>query len=919
MPGPTSNATTARAATLSDILLTAARDYPRHFVRHADRAGHVDQTYADLLESARRYLGGLRGQGLEPGDRIILLPDRQREIIPLFWACVLGGFVPCVLTLPQDAGRRPEFLAHVHSVLEQPLLVTTDSPIDELPPVPGLATVRAADLTAQEPAQELHAAAGGDLALLVLTSGSTGAAKAVMLTHSNLVAAMAAKNGYHHLSAPDVSLNWISFDHVAALLECHLLPMFAGASQVHAEPAAVLDDPVEFLRLISRHRVTVTFTPNFLFGLIVHACAGGLDDEDIDLSRVRHIVSGGEAIVSSTATAFLDLLQPRGLHRGALWPAFGMTETCAGCTYSTDFPRHDGDHAFANLGTAIDGLQIRIADDQDRPVSPGLPGHLQFTGPMVTPGYYRNREATAAAFTADGWFRSGDLGRLDDGRLTLVGRSKDSIVVNGVNYYSHELETALNRLDGVISGSVAAVPIRPEAADTEQLAVFFATGIQDTDEGALHRLIITVRNGAILQWGFRPALVLPVTEDDLPRSSLGKIQRAQLRQRLNTGGFEARRSFVDDLIQRQFGGFSAPTGATETILAEIYGELFGSAPTEISATAGFFDIGGTSLDLIRFKLALERRLGIPDVPVTWLLAEPTIRGLAKLIDSGAPGRAADYAPLVTLQRTGSKTPLFCIHPGTGEIMLYVSLSTYFTSERPFHALRARGFNRGESFFSTWDEMIDSYVEAIQAQQPRGPYAVAGYSYGGAVSFEIAKRLEAKGERVGFVGIISQIPYTGALMRGDYLDHATSLAAYLGLITAEQKIDLRAHLAGLHHDEQNAGILEVASKPRLAELDLDSDSFANWSALVFRLIELQRDYRPTGSVDTLTVFYEKTPPDAEEPPLWNSEDVHAWDLFSRNAVRYVEVTGEHDILLGSRYVEEVQQAIRAELDHALPAG
>lgn len=175
-----------------------------------------------------------------------------------------------------------------------------------------------------------------------------------------------------------------------------------------------------------------------------------------------------------------------------------MTKTCAGCTYSHDFPRHDHGQEFANLGTAIDGLRIRVVDDADRPVAPGQVGHVHFAGPMITPGYYRNPKATAAAITADGWLRSGDLGKPDDDRLILAGRSKDSIIVNGVNYYSHELEAALGRLDGVRAGSVAAVPTRPDGADTEQLAMFFATDLVDTDEAALHRLIITVRNGVIL-------------------------------------------------------------------------------------------------------------------------------------------------------------------------------------------------------------------------------------------------------------------------------------------------------------------------------------------------------------------------------------------------------------------------------------
>jgi acyl-CoA synthetase (AMP-forming)/AMP-acid ligase II/thioesterase domain-containing protein len=907
-------------ARVSDLLLGAAHSHPKQFVRYADRGHDVDQPYPELLDRARRLLTGLRGRNLKPDDKVLLLLERPQAVIELFWACLLGGFVPCVLA-PPGGDRRwwRAHLTHVHNVLEKPLLVTTDVMRAALPEVPGLVTASVDDLAAAEPSFVVHSAATSDVALLVLTSGSTGAAKAVMLTHANLLASMSAKNGHLELTASDVSLNWIAFDHVAALLECHLLPMSVGASQVQVMPSTVLEDPLRFLRLISRHRVTVTFTPNFLLGLLNTALEAKSSGEGMDLSALRHILSGGEAVVSATATRLLDNLQRYGLDRSVLRPAFGMTETCAGCTYSVDFPYRAADEKFANLGTPVHGLRIRITDERDRPLPPGQVGEVQLTGPMVTAGYYRNTAATDAAFSDDGWFRSGDLGRVDGGRLTLVGRSKDSVIVNGVNYYSHDLETALGRLDGVRPGLVAAVPIRPAGGDTEQLAVFFATDLDDHGETALHRLMIAVRNGAILHWGFRPSVVLPVPAADIPKTSLGKIQRSQLSQRLENGDFAARKSFVDGLIQRQFGGFTKPLGETEIILAEIYGDLFGLPSDEVSATAGLFDIGGTSLDIIRLKVALQARLGIPDLPVTWIFSEPTVRGLAGLIDSGGQTSDPGYDPLVTLQRTGAKTPVFCVHPGTGEVMLYVSLAKYFTHERPFHALRARGFGPGETLFTDFDEMVECYARSIQEKQPRGPYAIAGYSYGGVVAFEIAKRLEAQGERVDFVGVISQIPHIRKLMQDpNWFNYTTSLAAYLGLITEEQKLELRELLADRPRQEQVSHLVSIASASRLAELDLDAEGFARWAALTYRLVELERDYQPSGSVRSLSVFFEVVPEDAanaEEQP-WTSEEVRAWDEFSREPTRYVQVTGEHDVLLGPSYIEGFQRVMRAELDRAL---
>lgn len=902
---------------LADLLLGAAVQHPTCEVRYvADKngAGFVAQPYPELLAAARRALGGLHGLGLRPGQPVALCLERPAELLPAFWACVLGGYVPCpLLPLRTDPQRWAAQLGHVAELLDGPLVITAG----ELPPVPGLVTARLEQLAASAPAPApaAHRARPGDLALLMLTSGSTGNPKAVTLTHGNLLAALAAKNQCLQVTAEDVTLNWISFDHVAAL-EMHLLPMLAGATQVHAAPGQVLSDPMQFLRLVDEHRVSVTFSPNFLLGEITRALPSKRGAGAPDLSSVRHIISGGEAVVVATARKFLADLAPYGLAGNAIRPAFGMTETFAGSVCSTEFPAADAGAEFASLGLPMAGLEIRCVDGDDRPLGDSREGDFQLRGPMVTAGYLHNEAATKAAFTPDGWFRTGDRGRINAGRVTLVGRSKDSIIVNGVNYFSNDLETVLNRLAAVVPDSVAAFAIRPPGSDTEQLAVLFATDLAPDDEAGLHRLIMAVRNGAILHWGFRPAVILPLPPDLIPRTSLGKIQRTLLRTRLEAGEFTQWERRVDELVVRQLGGFTAPRGATEQALTAIYAELFALAVETVSATASFFDIGGTSLDIIRLKHAVEERFDLADLPVTRIFAAPTVRGLAELLDAGDRSGPAAYDPVVVLQRTGAKAPLFCVHPGIGEVLLYVSLAKYFTHDRPFYALRARGFGAGERFFDSVEEMVESYVRAIRARQPHGPYAVAGYSYGGVVAFEIAKVLEAAGERVDFIGIISQTPHISARMRGTtFMDRAASLAQFLGLISKDQADRLPTEVpADLPRAEQLRHLLDLASPTRLTELDLDAAALANWANLAHSLVEMGRDYEPSGKVRSLSVFSE-IPPEGV-PEMWRDSEVRAWDEFTERPNRYLGLTGEHDALMGPRYVEEFQALLRSEVDRAM---
>ncbi|WP_331723503.1 non-ribosomal peptide synthetase [Streptomyces sp. NBC_00122] len=917
---PTGPSHATSPTSLTDLLLTAAARHPGSGLRHctgtAD-AGFTDQSYPELLDRARRILTGLRARGLRPQDRIVLVLERSEEFLTTFWAAVLGGFIPCPVAPPggdpQDwAGR----LGHVDALLGKPLTVTGAALAGHLREAGGL-RVAALDELYGEPAADLHHAAPEDTALLMLTSGSTGSSKAVMLTHGNLIASMAAKNGHHRLGPDDTTLNWVSFDHVAALLECHLLPLYTGSRQLHAPAPVVLADPLEFLRLVSRHGVTMTFTPNFLLGLINTAAdrltASG---EPLGLGRLRQIISGGEAVVVATGETFLDQFAPYGLARDVLWPAFGMTETCAGSVYSRKaFPEADRGAEFANLGTAVTGLGMRVADGEGRPLPEGEEGEVQFTGPMVTPGYYGDPGATAAAFTADGWFRSGDLGRIDGGRLSLSGRTKDSVIVNGVNYFSHDIEAALEQLDDVSRSYVAAFPTRPAGSDTEQLVIAFRPDLPDGDEAGLHRVLAAVRSTVVMRWGFRPALVLPLAGEDFPKTSLGKIQRSLMRARLEAGDYEAPRRAVADLTLRMLGGYSAPEGATEQVIAEIFGEMFDADPSTVSATASFFDLGGTSLDILRLRAKVAQRLGVTGLEVITVLTAPTVRALAARLAARTAPADRPYDPLVPMQTSGAKTPLFCVHPGVGEVLVFVNLARYFTGDRPFYALRARGFNQGEKPFVSFEQMVDAYVDAIRARQPHGPYAVAGYSYGGAVAFEIAKILESQGERVDFVGSFNLPPHIKYRMDElDFVDTAVNLAFFLELIDKKQSAELPDALRHLSREAQVARLIGLAPADRIAELDLDEDKFGAWADVANTLTDLGRDYEPSGRVRSMSVFH--AIPLRGTRRDWLDNELRRWDEHTDGPNRYLEVPGEHYTLMSPRHVAAFQAILRRELDRSL---
>lgn len=912
---------------LGQVLLRAAQKSPLTgalYVSGNEEAKPIEQNYPDLLTDAQHILGGLRSRGLCPGDNVGLLLESAADFVPAFWGCVLGGYVPCPLVaIRQDPARWEKYLAQVAHVLEDPFVVTTRALSDDLADLTSLSTATIDSLRRSAIAEPLLEELPDETAVLVLTSGSTGQPKAVMLTHRNLLAALSAKVERQGLTEQDCTLNWVSFDHVAALIETHLLPVYVGARQVHIDSSTVLADPLLFLRMLSRYAVSMTFSPNFLIGHIVnllqsakHRSDEALFPNSLDFSRLHHIVSGGEANVTATGRRFLDLLAPYKLARTTLWPAFGMTETCAGSIYSVEFPEYDGDREFASVGRPVMGLEMRITDAEGQQLPEGESGELELRGPMVFKGYLNNEVANRESFTVDGWFRTGDLGRIDDGHLHLVGRSKDSIIVNGVNYYSQELEAALEPIEGVDTSFVAAFPFRPRGAETEQLAVAIATPYLNDREAELHRLIIAIRNSTIMLWGFRPSLILPLPQSEFLKTSLGKIQRSLLRKRLEAGELAEHQDHVAAITTRQLGGHSAPVGAVETVIANIFAQMFNVEPDCISATASFFDLGGTSLEILQLKRNVEQRLGCGDIPIITIIENPTARALGRVIESGEGAVSREYDPIVPLQLSGSRTPLFCVHPGVGEILVFVNLAKYFVNERPFYALRARGFNEGEQYFTRFDEMVSAYVEGIRKRQPHGPYAIAGYSYGGAVAFEIAKVLESQGERVPFVGSFNLPPHIKYRMDElDEVEGAVNLAFFLSLIDKTQSEQLPAQLrANLPHQDPHAYLIENAPAERLAQLDIDLPKFKAWANLAQSLLTMGRSYAPSGSVESMSVFY-ATPLRGTKQD-WLNNELRRWDDYTRSPNHYIDVAGEHYTLMGQKHVGTFQAVLRAELDRAL---
>jgi NADP-dependent 3-hydroxy acid dehydrogenase YdfG len=336
---------------------------------------------------------------------------------------------------------------------------------------------------------------------------------------------------------PDgVTLNWLPLDHVGGIVMCHISDVFVGCNEVLAEPEMILQQPLLWLDLIDRFRVTYTWAPNFAFALV--NSQPHIHGKSWDLASLKFLLNGGEAIVPKVARRFLELLEPHGLPPTAMRPAWGMSETCSGVTYSHEFRlsnTSDDDH-FTVVGRPIHGFSVRIANDSDEVLREGETGRLQVKGHCVTSGYYKDAERTDESFTADGWFVTGDLGVLRDGALSITGREKGVIIVNGLNYYSHEIESVVEEVPGVEVSFTAACPVRRSDGTTEEIAIFFAR--TESEDGAVLEVIRSISDSVRRRIGLSPGYVIPLMRDDIPKTEIGKIQRGELSDRFAKGRYD---------------------------------------------------------------------------------------------------------------------------------------------------------------------------------------------------------------------------------------------------------------------------------------------------------------------------------------------------------------------------------------------
>jgi fatty-acyl-CoA synthase len=507
-------------------------------------------SWGEIHQRARRVAGGLAILGVGPGDRVGVLAGAPVEIAPTAQALWLRG--ACLTMLHQPTLRTDlQVWAHdtvgVIAMIEATVVIVSD-PFMAVVPVlaeQGITVVTIAELLDAAPVDAVDSAED-DLALLQLTSGSTGPPKAVAITHANVIAnAEAMFAGAEYNIDTDVIVSWLPLFHDMGMTGFLTVPMLFGAELVKITPLDFLDDILLWPRLIDKYRGTMTAAPNFAYALLAKRLRRHARSGDFDLSSLRWALSGSEQVEPADVEDFCGAGAPFGLRPEAMLPAYGMAETTVAVSFSQcggglvvdevdanmlsalrrAVPTTAGNtRRLATLGPLLNGVQARVLDE-DGVVQPtrGV-GLIEVRGDPVASGY-----VTVAGFIPaqdeQGWFSTGDLGYLTEhGHVVICGRAKDVIIMAGRNIYPTDVERAAARVAGVRAG--CAVAVRLDAGHSrESFAVAVESNHAD-DPAEVRRIKRQVAHQVVAEVAARPRNVVVLGPGAIPKTPSGKLRRA---------------------------------------------------------------------------------------------------------------------------------------------------------------------------------------------------------------------------------------------------------------------------------------------------------------------------------------------------------------------------------------------------------
>ncbi|MGZ8937597.1 MAG: amino acid adenylation domain-containing protein [Limisphaerales bacterium] len=697
------------------------------FAKAGEARPSEELTYRQLNRRANRLAHHLQDLGVGPDVFVGVCLHRSLDMIVSLLAILKAGGA-CVPLDPAYPSERIRFMLQdtsapviltqkdLHSFLRETTharLICLDQP----------------DQRSENEKNPTNRAPADSAAYVIYTSGSTGQPKGVVIPNHAIANHCVDCRKVYGLSARDRILQFSSFNFDASFEQ--ILPaLISGASLV------VRDDEVwntrEFADKLRDLQLTVTDIPTAYWHQL--ATEWSHDPSAAPGSNaLRLVIVGGEALSPEK----LALWQQTPLGKVRLINAYGPTETIITAT-SYDVPTRGADDAAPEvfpIGRARGDRKLYVVDRYGNPTPVGVPGELQIGGTMLARGYHRRADLTASRFIPNPFsdepearlYRTGDLVRyLEDGNLEFLGRIDDQVKIRGFRIELGEIETCLCKHDSVQEAIVLA---RSNERGDKRLVAYITSAGERPDTAELRGFLKSRL----------PEYMVPhsiVILEQWPMMPNGKVDRKALPEP------------AEDKRDQNVKGPECPL---ELQLQVLFERVLKTAP--IGVDASFFELGGDSLQALELLVEIEKGTG-KQLPLGTLYQSSTVETLAKEIQS----RAADlpWTSLVPLQTSGKRPPLFLLHTTPGDILGYGNLVYRLGPDQPCYGFQSLGLKAPELTHHSMEEMVRYYVGLLREFQPRGPYYLGGWCYGGIVAVEMARILAKEGEKIAMLALLETV-------------------------------------------------------------------------------------------------------------------------------------------------------------------
>lgn len=690
--------------TLTALLRARAAEQPEHGFTFIAGSGAkpIQRSLPALRQEVETLASGMRRRpGVRKGDRVIVAMAPGHGFVAALLACAAAGLAAVPMYPPDPANPEPG-LRQIDSVIADcqpvfglapgalhPLLITnTTRRTENTAALPWLdrdvvAAHAIEDCFASPPLESV--VGPEDLAVLLYTSGSTGTPKGVMLRHGNLLHAARVMSEDCRFGPQTTFGIWLPPYHISGLFSGIVLPLWAGGNLIGFSPQAFIEQPLLWLETISRYRCTASGAPTFAYGLCARAAATAAEEtlSALDLSSWKTAVVGGEAVRSEVLDAFVARFGRCGFRAEAFYAMFGLTEAAmisTGTGYDRGAPRESIDrdrlqagHALqvvadcptarqmVGSGKSLPETQVIVVDSVTcTPVPPRHVGEIWIGGAAVGAGYWGRAEATTDSFHAripeepDTFLRTGDLGYCDEGgQLYIVGRSKETIVVRGLNFYPDDIEGSVQR---ILAAGQAAQPSTLAAYavdDGDQERLILALELPSLpDASRADALLGTIRRAVANDHGLQVDGIVLRNTGEIPRTRTGKVQRSQCADLTARGVWP----IYGTRSRRREGGPDAPEGlnalsaagkphtrlaldrialpALTAELVRLITDILEIDATHFAADQSIANYGIDSIQVVRLMLAIDDRFGAA-LPATAFRDGTTVEGIAAALHSGS--------------------------------------------------------------------------------------------------------------------------------------------------------------------------------------------------------------------------------------------------------------------------------------------